>query len=222
MTQTMCTSLLIATIYDRFMQSGEEACVGQWRKELLADAKGRVLEIGAGTGLNLKHYPATVSELVLCEPDPNMRRKLSSKLRDGNVDVPVEIVGAQAERLPFSDAYFDTVVSTLVLCSVRDPAVALQEIRRVLRPDGTFVFLEHVADEDPGRLAWQRRIEPFWKRMAGNCHLQRRTCTFMQEAGFTFERIEREKMIRALPFVRSTIRGSASIISTEASLAPGE
>lgn len=219
MTQAMCTSLLIATIYDRFMQSGEDACVGAWRQELLAHAKGRVLEVGAGTGLNLKHYPATVSELVLCEPDPNMRRKLSSRVRDRNVDVPVEIVGAQAERLPFSDASFDTVVSTLVLCSVRDPAAALQEIRRVLRPDGIFVFLEHVADEDPGRLAWQRRIEPFWKRMAGNCHLQRRTCTFMQEAGFTFDRLERDKMTKALPFVRSTIRGSASI-SWEASSAP--
>jgi ubiquinone/menaquinone biosynthesis C-methylase UbiE len=190
----MCTSLLIAAIYDRFMQAGEEACVGAWRKELLADAKGRVLEIGAGTGLNLKHYPATVSDLVLCEPDANMRRKLEDKVRDQEPGFPLRIDAAEAESLPYPDASFDTVVSTLVLCSVRDPAAALQEIRRVLRPNGTFVFLEHVADEDPQRLAWQRRIEPFWKRMAGNCHLQRRTCHSMQDAGFTFERLERDRI----------------------------
>jgi len=199
----------MAAIYDRFMRAGEEACVGAWRQQLLANARGRVLEIGAGTGLNLGRYPHSVTELVLSEPDPNMRRKLEGRVHDLRPAVTVEIVGAEAERLPFPDASFDMVVSTLVLCSVKDPAQVLREVRRVLQPHGRFLFLEHVADEDPHRLAWQRRIEPVWKRVAGNCHLQRRTCMSMREAGFSFERIERERMTEALPFVRSTIRGTA-------------
>lgn len=205
----MCTSFLIAAIYDRFMQAGEEACVGAWRQELLAETHGRVLEIGAGTGLNLPHYPDHVTELVLCEPDPNMRRKLERRVRETAPRMSVQIIDAHAEALPFDEGVFDCAVSTLVLCSVHQPSRALGEIRRVLRPDGLFTFLEHVADEDPDRLAWQRRLEPVWKRLAGNCHLQRQTCLSIHEAGFAFERIERERMKRALPFVRSTIRGRA-------------
>jgi ubiquinone/menaquinone biosynthesis C-methylase UbiE len=207
----MCTSFLMATIYDRFMQAGEDACVGAWRQELLDEAHGRVLEIGAGTGLNLPRYGASVSQIVLCEPDANMRRKLEDRLLAVRPSVPVEIVGAAAERLPFADGSFDTVVSTLVLCSVQDPARTLHEVRRVLRPGGRLIFLEHVADDDPDREAWQRRIEPVWKRVAGNCHLRRRTCVSMREAGFRFERLERERMTKALPFVRSTIRGLAVV-----------
>ncbi len=203
----------MAAIYDRFMRAGEDACVGLWRQELLGDARGRVLEIGAGTGLNLPRYGTSVSEIVLCEPDANMRRKLQDRLLAVRPRVPVAIVGAAAERLPFSDDSFDTVVSTLVLCSVHDPAQALLEVRRVLRPEGRLIFLEHVADDDPGRESWQRRIEPVWKRLAGNCHLRRRTCMSMREAGFRFERLERESMRKALPFVRSTIRGRAVVDS---------
>jgi len=205
----MCTSYLMASIYDRFMQPGEEACVGEWRRELLAETRGGVLEVGAGTGLNLPHYPSSVHDLVLCEPDAHMRRKLERRVRE-RTGLPVsEVVDAEAEDLPFTDGSFDCVVGTLVLCSVGHPARALSEIRRVLRPGGTFVFLEHVADEDPEHLAWQRRIEPVWKRLAGNCHLQRRTCHSIEEAGFAFARLQRDRMQPALPFVRSTIRGHA-------------
>jgi ubiquinone/menaquinone biosynthesis C-methylase UbiE len=201
----------MAAIYDRFMRAGEDACVGSWRQELLDEARGRVLEIGAGTGLNLPRYGACLSEIVLCEPDANMRRKLEDRLRAVRPSVPVAIVGAEAEGLPFPDGSFDTVVSTLVLCSVKDPAQTLREVRRVLRPGGRLLFLEHVADDDPGREAWQRRIEPVWKRVAGNCHLRRRTCVSMRDAGFRFERFERESMTKALPFVQNTIRGRAVV-----------
>lgn len=207
----MCTSFFMAAIYDRFMRVGEEACVREWRRELLSSAAGRVLEIGAGTGLNLDHYGTETHEVVLCEPDPHMRRKLVAKVRMRHdlARTVIRVVDASAESLPFDDGEFDCVVSTLVLCSVQDPFRSLSEVRRVLRPGGALLFLEHVADADPEKLAWQRRIEPMWRRVAGNCHLQRKTCRTIEAAGFTFRDLERERMTRGLPFVRETVRGVA-------------
>jgi len=121
-----------------------------------------------------------------------------------------ELLSAPCESLPFPDATFDAVVSTLLLCSVPDPSRALSEVHRVLRPGGTLVFLEHVAATDaPGRLAWQRRIEPFWKRIAGNCHLTRHTGETIRAAGFLVEHETRESMRKAMPFLRPTVRGLA-------------
>lgn len=200
---------LTAALYDRFMQGSEEACLGQWRAELLADLTGHVLEVGAGTGLNLAHYPRTLSRLVLSEPDPHMRRKLAEKVRAQHWDRG-EVLDGSLEALPHPAETFDAVVGTLVLCSVPRPDHALQEIYRVLRPGGRFVFLEHVAAEDrPGRLRWQRRIEPVWKRLAGNCHLTRRTGDAILAAGFALVEIRRESMRKAWPVVRPTIRGVA-------------
>ncbi len=104
---------------------------------------------------------------------------------------------------------FDVVVSTLVLCSVEDPAVVLRALAAVLRPGGRLAFLEHVASDDPKRLAWQRRLEPIWKHVAGNCHLCRRTEASIEEAGLRIESIRRESARKALPIVRPTIRGVA-------------
>lgn len=198
----------MAAIYDRFMKSAEEACLDAWRAELLGPVEGRVLEIGAGTGANLRHYAPKLERLVLTEPDRHMLAKLEPRARRERPNV--ELREARANALPFEDRSFDVVVSTLVLCSVEDVEGTLREAKRVLAPGGTLVFLEHVAaEENPSRFVWQRRVEPLWKPLAGNCHLTRRTGAAIRSAGFAIEREERESMRKAMPLVRSSIRGSA-------------
>jgi ubiquinone/menaquinone biosynthesis C-methylase UbiE len=197
-----------ATIYDRFMRKAESAGLRAWRRELIAPLAGEVLEVGAGTGANLEHYASGIDRLVLSEPERNMRERLSRRLE--GTRMAAEVIPASSAELPFPDESFDAVVSTLVLCSVPDPDRSLAEIRRVLRPGGRFVFIEHVAAEDrPSRLRWQRRIEPLWVRLADGCHLTRKTDQSMLRAGFELETLVRESMRKALPFVRPSIRGVA-------------
>ncbi len=195
----------MAAIYDWFMRDLERACGDAWRRELLTDVGGDVLEIGAGTGRNLDHYRFDrVNRLVLAEPDLHMRRKLEARVpRD------VELIPSAAEQVDAPDASFDVVVATLVLCSVTDVPRVLSEARRVLRPGGRLVFLEHVLAPDASRQNWQRRVEPLWRRIAGNCHLTRDTEASIRSAGFTIDRITRESARKAMPIVRPTIRGIA-------------
>ena len=203
-------SWLMATVYDRFMRDMERECGDAWRSELLADLRGAVLEIGAGTGKNLDHY-RHVDRLVLAEPDHHMRRRLSARAAHVAPEVArtVDLVSWPAEHIESEPQVFDAVVCTLVLCSVRDVKRSLEEIRRVLKPEGKLVFLEHVAADDPARRAWQRRAEPFWKLVAGNCHLCRETARSIEDAGFRFDRITRDSARKALPIVRPMIRGVA-------------
>ena len=197
-------SWLMAAVYDGMMRGSEEACLAAWRKELLADLSGSVLEIGAGTGSTLGLYPKAVTRLVMCEPDPHMRSKLAAK-----VHASAKVEAYSIEELPYGGE-FDAVVCSLVLCSVRDQKAALARIRKVLKPGGRLVFLEHVAaDGKPNRLKWQRRIEPLWKHLMGNCHLTRRTEAEIQAAGFRIEKVQRESMRKALPVCRPSIRGVA-------------
>jgi len=202
-------SWLLAAVYDHWMRDAEAACVAEWRAELLRGVGGDVLEVGAGTGASLPYYPKTIARLVLAEPDRHMRRRLEMSLR-GSAVPWAEVSAASLSALPMSDASFDAVVGMLVLCSVPDLPAALAEVFRVLKPGGRFLFLEHVAAEQrPSRLVWQRRLEPIWKRMAGNCHLTRRTELAIGAAGFQVEWIKRESMRKAMPFVRPCIRGAA-------------
>jgi SAM-dependent methyltransferase len=206
-------SWFMSAIYDRFMESSERACRAAWRSELLSKLEGDVLEIGAGTGLNLPYYPATLSRLVLAEPDADMRAKLDAKLarlRGEAVAPRVEVSPRGVDDLADDAGSFDVVVSTLVLCSVPDVSRALAAIRRVLRPGGALVYLEHVAADDrPARLRWQQRIEPAWRRVAGNCHLARPTGRLIREAGFEVEHETRESMRKSLAIVRASVRGVA-------------
>ena len=197
---------LLAATYDRCIAATEAAGLADWRRDLLQELAGEVLEVGAGTGHNLRWYPDAVTRLLITEPDPYMRRRLQQKVGDREA----QVLDAGVDPLPFPDRSFDAVVATLVLCSVPDPAAALAEIRRVLRPDGRFVYIEHVAAVDrPNRLKWQRRVEPIWKRFAGNCHLTRSTDVTMAEAGFVVETERRQSLPKSPPWVRPSIRGVA-------------
>jgi ubiquinone/menaquinone biosynthesis C-methylase UbiE len=159
-----------ALVYDPFLSLGERLGMAARRRDLLAPLHGRVLEVGAGTGLNLPHYPAAVTELVLTEPEPAFHGRL--RRRAGGA---ARIVAAPAEALPFPDASFEFVVSTLVLCTVADPSAALRELRRVLRPDGRLVFIEHVRADSPRLAHWQDRLARPWRAFAAGCRCNQST-----------------------------------------------
>jgi ubiquinone/menaquinone biosynthesis C-methylase UbiE len=197
---------LIAALYDRMGAASERAGLAARRRDLLASAHGRVLEVGAGTGLNLEHYPEGVEELVLVEPERAMVRKVEQRLRElGRV---ARIVEADAEALPFADGSFDAVVCTLVLCNVGNPQFALREMRRVLRPGGSFLFLEHVRSDDPRTARLQDRINPVWRFVSNGCNCNRRTLSFI-EGLFSVAQVERGEIPEALRIVRPLVSGRA-------------
>lgn len=194
-------------LYDRLLRGTEEAGLREIRREALAAATGRTIDIGAGTGANLPLYPQAVSELVLAEPDPHMLRKLRPRL--GAAPVPTEVVQAGAEALPFEDGSFDTAVFTLVLCTVPSSAAALAEAARVLKPGGKLLFVEHVRAEDPGLARWQDRLERPWRFFGDGCHCNRDTAGTIGAAPFEQVRVERAQMPKAPPIVRPLVHGTA-------------
>ena len=200
---------VIAGIYDPFLWLGERAGMRIHRVELLAQARGRVLEIGAGTGLNLAHYPEAVDELVLTEPEEPMAQRLEARLQAAHAGG--KVLRAAAEAIPVADQSVDTVVSTMVLCTVDDPRRAADEIRRVLRPGGALLFIEHVRSEGGllGRL--QDVFKEPWRRFARNCHCNRRTLELLNEHGFHVEQLQTAAW-RRMPFiVRPLVVGRATI-----------
>jgi ubiquinone/menaquinone biosynthesis C-methylase UbiE len=199
---------ILATAYDRMSRKSEEAGLGAMRESLLAGATGRVLEIGGGTGVNLPYYDG-VDSLVVTEPEPAMLRRLERKVREQAPQA--EVVQAPAEDLPFGDASFDTVVSTLVLCGV-DVDRSLAELRRVLRPGGRLLFLEHVRSDDPALARFQDRINPLNRFLVG-CECNRQTLSAIETAGFTISRVERAMTPEAPKFVRPLIVGAAVVPS---------
>jgi SAM-dependent methyltransferase len=196
-----------AALYDRGLKSTEDAGLREMRREVLADASGRTIDIGAGTGVNIALFPSAVTELVLSEPDPHMAKRLRPKLSESGVEA--EVIEAPAERLPFEASSFDTAVFTLVLCTVPDPSAALAEAARVLKPGGKLLFVEHVRSEDPGTARWQDRLEKPWRFLADGCHCNRDTVSLIEAAPFTLERVERGELPKSPPVVRPLVRGSA-------------
>jgi SAM-dependent methyltransferase len=177
------------------------------RHSVLRHARGRVLEIGTGVGFNVGHYPPEVDELVITEPGEALLRRAERRaVEAGRPAVPVR---AFAEQLPFEDDSFDTVVSTLVLCSVRDQDAALQETRRVLRPDGAFLFIEHVRADDPKLSRWQDRLERPWGVFAQGCHPNRATLERIEAAGLEVVELRRGELPKSPAIVRPMILGRA-------------
>jgi len=198
---------LFAAMYDRSLKATEEAGLGEMRRELLAGAAGRVVELGAGTGVNLDLYPDSVEELVLVEPDPHMAKRLRARLAVSPRQATV--LEAPAERLPYPDASFEVAVATLVLCTIPDPAAALAELRRLLVPGGRLLLIEHVRADDPAVARWQDRLENAWRLCWGGCHCNRDTAAALAAAGFETSGLERGRMPKAPPIVRPLIRGIA-------------
>lgn len=198
---------LIAAGYDWFMSQTEEAGLRETRRRLLAEASGRCLEIGAGTGLNLELWPESVDELIVTEPDRHMAAKLRQKV--ARVSRRVEVLEAAGEQLPFPDQSFDTVAGTLVFCTVPDPSAVLREVDRVLRRGGRLLFLEHVRADDPGLARWQDRLERPWCYFGNGCHCNRDTLATIEASPLTVEQVEPGRMPKAPPIVRPMLSGTA-------------
>jgi SAM-dependent methyltransferase len=196
-----------AASYDRMLAASEEAGLGERRRTLLAEAEGRTLEIGAGTGVNLAHYPESVRELVLVEPFEPMARRLRERLAESGREG--EVVVAPAERLPVPDASVDTVVTTLVLCTVERPEAALAEAHRVLRPGGRLLFLEHVRAADERLARWQDRLERPWRFVGHGCHPNRDTVGTVRASPLELERVEHGRVPKAAAIVRPLAQGVA-------------
>ena len=204
---------LFAAVYDRMTARAEAAGIGAYREHLLSGARGRVLEIGAGTGANFPFYREGVESVTLAEPEGPMARKLERRIQAqsqrSQQSWTAEIVRAPAERLPFADAEFDTAVSTLVLCTVTDQVQALCELRRVLKPGGRLLFLEHVRSDEPGLAAWQDRLNGLNRVVACGCNCNRATLDAIRAAGFRITSLKRDQFPKAPPFVRPLVVGTA-------------
>lgn len=221
---------IFAAGYDRFMAGTERAGLEAHRRALLGSAQGSVLEVGGGTGINLAHYGPAVRELVLTEPVEPMARRLEQRVAahtagsaSRGVQVhgdhppadlllrlrPTRVLRARAEELPFEDASFDTAVSTLVLCTVESPSRALAELRRVLRPGGRLLFLEHVRADEERLARWQDRLNGVQRVIAQGCNCNRSTLDELTAAGFELARVERSTLPKAPPHVRPLVLGEA-------------
>ena len=196
-----------ALTYDRQVAKVERAGLGELRQKSLADASGRVLEVGSGTGANLPYYGPGVESLTVTEPEPAMLRRLEQRVRE---QAPrAKVVRAPAEQLPFEDDAFDVAVSTLVLCGVDDQARALGELRRVLRPGGRLIFIEHVRSDKPGLARWQDRLNGLNKFVAC-CDCNRRTLDSIKAEGFEVTKVDHTELKKVPPFVRPLVVGTAT------------
>ena len=195
-----------AHFYDRFMDRIDQAGAAEYRRRLVEETGGEILEIGAGTGTNLRLYRAA-ERVVALEPDPAMRARAHDAALEARV--PVEVVEGDAMALPFPDASFDTVIFSLVLCTVPDMERVLAEARRVLRPGGTLRFYEHVRAQEPHLAQWQDRLERPWGWVGRGCHPNRDTAAAIDAAGFGVLSFEEFDFPAMPPIVRPHVIGIA-------------
>jgi ubiquinone/menaquinone biosynthesis C-methylase UbiE len=196
-----------SAFYDTLLKGTEEAGLRDRRREVLAAARGRTIDIGAGTGANLGLFPEG-AEVVMAEPDPHMTKRLRQKLVESGSEV--ELIEAGAESLPLEDDSFDTAVFTLVLCTVPDPRAALAEAARILKPGGQMLFLEHVRAEQPGTARWQDRLETPWRFFADGCHCNRDTVANIESSPLTLDELQRGELPKSPPITKPLIWGRAS------------
>jgi ubiquinone/menaquinone biosynthesis C-methylase UbiE len=194
-------------LWDRIMRGAEDSGLRETRRRLLVGAAGRTIDIGAGTGANIDLFPAAVTELFFVEPDPHMVKRLRPKLLASATGG--EVVQAGAEDLPFEDASVDTAVFALSLCTIPDPAAALTEVARVLRPGGRVLFLEHVRSPEPRLARWQDRLERSWHFGCDGCYCNRDTLTTIEASSLRVERSEEAQMRKVPVLVRPLVLGSA-------------
>ena len=199
-------------LYDPFLWLAELRGMSELRRDIVARAHGRVLELGAGTGLNRRHYRADLDELVLTEPEPGMAKRLERRAAR-TAPVHTRVLRVPAEHLPFADGSFDAVVATLVFCTVADPPAALREARRVVRDGGQLLFIEHVRAPAGSRLErWQQRLHSPWRAFAYGCRCDQDTMSLIERAGFAFADRRPERW-RAMPaIVQPLICGQAQAI----------
>lgn len=193
---------IFARVYQRLSRVMEDSGGAEYRDELLAGTTGRVIEVGAGNGLNFAHYPDTVDEVVAIEPERRLRAAAEDAARRAHV--PIDVRDGLAGRLPVEDAGFDVAVVSLVLCSVPDQSAALSEAWRVLRPGGQLRFYEHVQSRHPRLARIQRAADVVWPLFAGGCHTSRDTLSAIASAGFEIERTERFRFPETRLFVPSS------------------
>jgi ubiquinone/menaquinone biosynthesis C-methylase UbiE len=198
---------IFALMYDRQLKKVEQAGLSNMRQGVLAQASGDVLEIGGGTGANLTHY-GQVTSLTVTEPEPAMLRRLEKRVSE--TAPATKVVQAPAEKLPFEDGSFDSVVSTLVLCGVDDQSRALSEIRRVLKPGGRLIFIEHVRSDDPSVARFQDRMN-WLNRAVVCCDCNRATLASIEAEGFEVADLEWGELPKSPKFVRPLIAGSATV-----------
>src|SRR5947209_17352544 len=177
--------LILPRLLDLAMRN---TALAGYRQETTGAARGLVLEIGVGQGLTLPLYGAAVDRVCGIDPSPELLDRARERIAAARV--PVSLIRASAEQLPFRDAAFDTLVMTWTLCSIPDPSAALLEMRRVLKPGGRLLFVEHGLSPEPRIVRWQHRLTPFWKRIGGGCHLDRKMDDLIRAAGFRFEALE--------------------------------
>lgn len=202
--------VVFAAMYDRIMAGTETAGLREHRSNLISQARGDVLEVGAGTGANLPFYTGAVDTLTMTEPEPAMVRRLQRRV-DSHPS-RVLLLRAPAENLPFGDDSFDTAVATLALCTVNDQPRALRELWRVLRPGGRLLFIEHVRSTDPRLARWQDRMNPVNRIVAHGCNCNRPTVEALDAAGFSVLQIEHGGLPKAPPFARPLVVGVAEVI----------
>ena len=197
--------------YDQFTARMERGWLREARVELLAGLAGTVVELGAGTGHNLEHYPDAVERLVLTEPSATMRDQLRTHVSERSFPFEVDIVDATADRLPVNDDTADAVVSTLVLCSVPALGPAVAEIRRVLHPGGELRLIEHVAAARPWAHRVQRTLDPVWNWIEGSCHLDHETPTALAAGGFDISGVREDVQPGMPPLFHRIARGTATL-----------
>ncbi len=177
------------------------------RHVVLNAARGNILEIGFGTGLNLDYYPSTIKHIDALDINPGMNKTAANRIAKSNIGVDLHCIDGKS--LPFGDHCFDTVVSTWTLCSIADIDAALKEIRRVLRPDGRLLFIEHGLAESTRIQWWQHKLTPIQKVLGCGCHLNRAIDTLIERAGFTITALDRFILTAATPLAGSMFRGQA-------------